>query len=157
MITWNPTDMSDAASDTLAVHDLLARFFQAFDDHDWSMMRSCLCDELFVIYSSDQKVPASMISAERYVDQRRGALKGFVMQHNFFNLRVELDAAGRSATARCNYVIHRFHPTVDDTRDQYCHSYGHYVFGFVNHSGIWRITRIAQCLLRHEGNRESSR
>lgn len=108
MITWNPTDMADAASDTLAVHDLLARFFQAFDDHDWSMMRSCLCDELFVIYSSDRKVPASTISADRYVDQRRGALKGFVMQHNFFNLRVELDAAGRSATARCNYVIHRF-------------------------------------------------
>ena len=37
---------------TLAIQDLLTRFFQAFDDKDWPALRACLCDEVFADMSS---------------------------------------------------------------------------------------------------------
>ena len=148
--------MSDAATETCSINDLLTRFFQAFDDKNWPMLRECLCDEVFTDYSAFRGVPASTISGDAYVDQRRSALYSLDMQHNFLNLRVEWNAAAESntAAARCNYIVHRFHPSFDGSNDQYFHSYGHYVFGFAKISGVWRISSIVQHLLRNEGNRE---
>ena len=146
--------MSDPVTHKLSINDLLTRFFQAFDDKNWSMMRGCLCDEVFTDYSSFRDEAASTISADRYVEQRRIALQALDMQHNFLNLRVEVDAAAETATARCNYIIHRFHPSFDGINDHYFHSYGHYLFAFTNLSGTWKISRITQNLLRNHGNRE---
>jgi hypothetical protein len=146
--------MADPTIDTLAINDLLTRFFQAFDDKNWTMMRDCLCEEVFTDYSSFRQVPPATISAGTYVEQRRSALQALDMQHNFLNLRVESDAAAGTATARCNYIIHRFHPSFDGLNDHYFHSYGHYLFAFARTGGRWRISRITQHLLRNEGNRE---
>jgi SnoaL-like protein len=145
--------MSDPATHVL-VHDLLARFFQAFDDKNWPALRGCLCDEVFTDYSSFRAMPAVTVRADEYVEQRRMALQGLEMQHNFLNLRVEPDATAAAATARCNYVIHRFHPSCDGAHDLYFHSYGHYLFALVAVDGTWRISRITQSLLRNQGNRE---
>ena len=142
--------MIDTAADTLAIHDLLARFFQSFDERNWEMLRGCLCDEVFSDYSSFRNVPAATSAADEYVDQRRTALQPLAMQHNFLNLRVEPDAAG--ATARCNYIIHRFHPSFDGRNDHYFHSYGHYTFSFGRGDACWRIARITQSHLRSQGN-----
>jgi hypothetical protein len=146
--------MSDHATHALSISELLARFFQAFDDKDWPMMRACLCDEVFADYSSFRGRPAATIPADRYVEQRRAALQALAMQHNFLNLRVEVDAAAGRATARCNYVIHRFLPASDGGTDDYFHSYGYYVFGFVGVAGAWKISRITQRLIRNRGNPE---
>jgi 3-phenylpropionate/cinnamic acid dioxygenase small subunit len=146
--------MSDHATHALAISELLARFFQAFDDKDWPAMRACLCDEVFADYSSFRDRPAATVPADRYVDQRRAALQPLAMQHNFLNLRVEVDPAAGHATARCNYVIHRFHPAFDGAGDDYFHSYGHYRFAFVTVAGAWKISRITQHLLRSKGNPE---
>jgi hypothetical protein len=117
-------------------------------------MRECLCDEVFTDYSSFRGTPAVTIRADEYVEQRRTALQALEMQHNFLNLRVELDAATAAATARCNYIIHRFHPSFGGAGDHYFHSYGHYVFGLMTIDGAWRISRITQHLLRSQGNPE---
>jgi hypothetical protein len=146
--------MSNPATHRASINDLLARFFQAFDDKNWPMMRDCLCDDVFTDYSSFRDEPASTISADQYVEQRRLALQALDMQHNFLNLRVELDTAAGSATARCNYVIHRFYPSFDGINDHYFHSYGHYFFAFASRTGTWKISRITQTLLRNHGNRE---
>jgi hypothetical protein len=143
----------DPVVHTLAIQDLLTRFFQAFDDKDWPALRACLCDEVFTDYSSFREVRAAMIPADTFVEQRRIALQALDMQHNFLNLRVELDSAAAAATARCNYIIHRFHPSLDGD-DRYFHSYGHYFFAFVNVTGRWRISRITQSLLRNQGDRQ---
>ena len=144
--------MSDTTATMLAIHDLLARFFQSFDEADWPMLRGCLADEVFSDYSSFRNVPATTLTAEHYVDERRTALHRLAMQHNFQNLRVVVD--GASAMARCNYAIYRFHPSFDGLDDGYFHSYGHYTFAFVRAGGAWRISRITQTLLRSQGNRE---
>jgi hypothetical protein len=134
----------------LTISELLSRFFQAFDDKDWQMMRECLCDEVVTDYSSFRGVPAATMSAGQYVDQRRIALQLLDLQHNFLNLRIELNAAGDTATGRCNYIIHRFHPSYDG----YYHSQGHYFFGFAHHGGGWKIGRIEQHVLRSQGDPE---
>jgi len=152
---------NERVEETLAISDLLSRFFQSFDDHDWSIMRSCLCDEVYTDYSSFRNIPASTVRGDDYVEQRRVALYTLEMQHNFLNLRVALHGEPkRTAEARCNYIIHRFHPTFDGTNDHFFHSYGHYVFALVNgESEIsgdseWKIAKITQKLLRNSGNRE---
>ena len=136
------------AADTIAINDLLCRFFQAFDDKDWAAMRSCLADAVWTDYASFRDVPPGEITGDRYVAQRRAALSALDMQHNFLNLRVDLD--GDNASARCNYVIHRFAPD----SAAFFHSYGHYEFGFRRIDGAWRIARIRQVLLRNQGDPE---
>jgi SnoaL-like domain len=146
--------MTDTAIPARAVSDLLACFFQAFDDRNWPMLRDCLCDEVFTDYSSFRGLPAATISRDRYVEQRRTALQALAMQHNFLNLRVEVDAGGETATARCNFIIHRFHPSFDGINGQYFHSYGRYVFQCDGAGGSWRIAGITQIVLGNHGNSE---
>jgi hypothetical protein len=134
------------------IHNLLAHFFAAFDEKNWQALRECLCEEVFVDYSAFCEMPASTMAVDRYIEERRAALDWLDTQHNFHNLRVSVDAIEGSATARCNYVIRRFHPGLDGTH--YFHSYGHYHFDFVSLHGAWRIARIKQHLLRNEGDRE---
>ena len=143
-----------SAHQPLAIHDLLTRFFQAFDEKDWSMMRECLCDEVFTDYLSFRDRPAALISSDRYVELRRSALQSLDMQHNFLNLRVECDPDAQTAVARCNYLILRFQPSSDEGRDDFFHSCGHYVFGLAVVGRAWKICRITQHLLRNSGNRE---
>jgi hypothetical protein len=145
--------MPDPAADRLVINDLLTRFFQAFDDHDWAMLRRCLCDEIFADYSSFRGVPAAMIAADDYVAQRRTALQALRTQHNFLNLRVEPGRPG-TAAARCNYIIHRFHPSFDGANGRCFHSYGDYFFEFADAAGGWRISRITQHLLHNDGDKE---
>jgi hypothetical protein len=152
---------NEIVEEKLAISDLLSRFFQSFDDHDWSMMRSCLCDEVDTDYSSFRNVPASTIQGDHYVEQRRVALQNLDMQHNFLNLRIALqDEAQSTAEARCNYIIHRFYPTFDGTNDHFFHSYGNYIFELlkvdneISGNSEWRIGKINQNLLRNYGNRE---
>ena len=145
----------------VAITDLLSRFFQSFDDHDWSMMRSCLCDEVHVDYSSFRNVSPSTLQGDHYVEQRRVALQTLDMQHNFLNLRIVLqEETKNTAEARCNFIIHRFHLTFDGVNDHFFHSYGNYFFELVKVSDTisgrseWRIAKIHQNLLRNHGNRE---
>jgi hypothetical protein len=139
---------------TLAIHDLLTRFFQAFDDQDWPLMRGCLSDHVSTDYSSFRETPPVTISADQYVELRRAALRGLDMQHSFLSLRVEVDAAAGTATARCNYIIYWFDPSAHDSSDHAFQSYVHYVFGFARANGAWRICGISQCPRRSQGNRE---
>ncbi len=146
--------MDKSADDKFAINDLLARFFQAFDDKNWRLMRNCLHDEVQTDYSSFRDVPAATISSDRYVEQRRAALHSLDMQHNFLNLQIEFAPNGPEATARCNYVIYRFDPSSDNHADNFFHSYGHYLFTLIVSDRDWRIRAITQKLMCNRGNPE---
>jgi hypothetical protein len=143
--------MFDSVIHTLAIHDRLARFFQAFDEKDFAGLRDCLCDEVFTDYALFRGQPPATVTGDRYVADRRAALAMLDMQHNFHNLRVEIEADAGAATARCNFMIYRFHPSNDGADESFFHSCGHYVFGLTRVDGTWRIARIAQHLLRSVG------
>ena len=144
--------MRDETAERLAINDLICRFFQSFDEKDWTAMRDCLADRVLTDYSSFRAVPPAEIEGERYVEQRRAALSTLAMQHNFLNLRVEID--GDAAAARCNYIIYRFAPDHDGSGDDFFHSYGHYKLALARRDGRWRIGGITQVLLRNHGNAE---
>jgi SnoaL-like domain len=146
--------VSDSVRHEIAINDLLTRFFRAFDEKDWSTLRDCLCDRVFTDYSSFRGEPASTISGDEYVEQRRVALEELDTEHDFLDLSVESGADAEWATARCDYVVLRFHSSFDGANDQYFHSYGRYRFGCAKIGGAWKIARITQSLLRNEGNRE---
>jgi hypothetical protein len=143
--------MSDQVRHKLAINDLLSRFFQAFDEQNWRMLRECLCEEVFTDHFSSRAAAAITISGDRYVELQRAALEGLDMLHNFQNLRVEVDAAGETARARCNYTIHRFRWRVDGGDDQPLRSYGYYLFTFARVGGMWRISGVIQNQVRNEG------
>lgn len=141
-----------SALDRDAINDLLCRFFQSFDEKDWPAMRACLADTVWVDYSSFRDVAPGEISGDRYVAQRKAALSALEMQHNFLNLRVDVE--GDTAAAWCNYLIHRFQPNFDGAADGFFHSYGRYEFAFAREEAGWRIGRIRQILLQNHGNPE---
>jgi len=50
------------------VKSLLARYFQAVDDKNWQILCECLCRDLGPEDSLSGDVPASTLSADRYVE-----------------------------------------------------------------------------------------
>jgi hypothetical protein len=141
-----------SAPASTGINELLTRFFLALDDRNWRMMRDCLSDLVFADYSS-AGAAASTVWADRYVEDRRTALGGRALQHSFANLRVELDAAGETAMARCNYVVRRLHSAPDETGHSQVQSCGVYFFAFADVRGMWKITSITQHRMRNRGNR----
>lgn len=129
------------------ISDLICRFQQAFDQHDWTTLRDCLDDEVSIDYSSLRGTEPSRISAEEYVAQRRSALSDLAMQHNHSNLRLSAETHDH-ASASCNFQIYRF----ERDGDRHFHSWGTYDFGLVRHVGHWKICSIAQHLLKNDGD-----
>jgi hypothetical protein len=148
----SPAIYVTAVAYTLEIHNLLTRFFAAFDEKKWVAIRNCLCEEIFADYSAFCDVRPRVMPAAEYIEERRLMLDWLDTQHNFHNLRVNVDEIEGTATARCNYVIRRFHPGSEG--NQYFHSYGYYYFDFISLHGEWRIARIKQHLLRNEGGRD---
>jgi hypothetical protein len=137
-------------AERLEIHDLVCRFMQAFDDKDWALLRACLADVVFCDYSSLRGTPPGEEEAAQYVARRQAALSSLRMQHDFSNLRVEVD--GARARGRCNFVIHRFAPDFNGSAEQFFHTYGHYRFDFTREPSGWRIRGITQVVLQSHGN-----
>jgi hypothetical protein len=133
-----------------AIHDLLCRFFLAFDERDWDSMAGCLAAEMFVDYSSSGRELPSRMRGSDFVARRRGAVDTLAKQHSFSNLLLSLEADG--ARGRCNYLILRFDRDHSGPGEDFYHSCGSYEFGFSNDDGRWRITSIVQRSLRSWGN-----
>lgn len=127
--------------------ELICRFQQAFDRHDWAAMRACLDDEVFVDYSSFRGKEPSRIPADEFVDQRQRDLGDLVMQHNHSNLVLSSESDDRTS-ALCNFQIYRF----ERDGDRYFHSWGTYEFGFVRSPTGWKVCSIIQHLHRSEGD-----
>jgi hypothetical protein len=135
-----------------AIHDLICRFMQSFDEKDWRLMRECLDEVIYLDYSSFRNEPPGEVTADSYVAKRKSALNHLKLQHNFTNLIITLD--GNTATARCNYQILRFHPDFDKAPALFFHSVGHYQFKFLQRGTTWKINSIQQILLQNIGNPE---
>ena len=137
------------------LHDLVCRFQSAFDQHDWDGLSRCLGERLFTDYSSFRGTPPSTVARDDYIGLRRAALSALRMQHNFSNLRVEIDGQGDGARARgfCNYAILRFGARVGGGETPFFHSYGRYVFDFERSTDCnWVICGITQILLENVGD-----
>lgn len=129
------------------VSELIRRFQQAFDNHDWDALRACLDDEVSIDYSSFRGTDPSRVLADVYVQARRHALSDLVMQHNHSNLAF-LPQSDGLASATCDYQIKRY----ERGGSRYFHSWGTYHFDLVRRPTGWKIYSITQHLLGNEGD-----
>ena len=129
------------------VAELICRFQQAFDRHDWASLRDCLDDEVFTDYSSFRGTAPSTVGADVYIELRQQALGNLLMQHNHSNLVVTSQTDDR-ASASCNYQIYRF----ECDGDRHFHSWGTYEFGLALRAPGWKICSITQHLLKNQGD-----
>ena len=143
-----PTDTL-TPQDSLAIQDLIFRFMRSFDDKDWDAMKDCLVENPYCDYSSFRGTPASHLSREDYIQQRRSTLSDLKMQHNISNLT--LVSRATSVEIQCNYAIFRFHPDFNGSRDHFFHSYGRYKFSVLSTTQGWVISEITQNLLTNDG------
>ena len=126
--------------------ETLDRFRESFDTRDWDQMQGCLCDELFVDYSSFRGTKEKL-KKSAYVALRQNGLHGLETNHRYLNFRVTSNA--ESATCECDFVIERF----SMERTDYFHTYGKYFFELTKESGSWKILKITQSVDKNDGNR----
>lgn len=131
------------------IHDVLCRFFLAFDERDWTAMRAALASEVFIDYASSGREQPGPMSGDEFVRRRRDAVDDLSKQHSFSNFLLLAD--GSEMRGRCNYLILRFAKA--DGYGFY-HSCGTYEFAFAQSDGSWRISSITQRMLRSWGDRE---
>jgi 3-phenylpropionate/cinnamic acid dioxygenase small subunit len=133
-----------------AIQDLLFRFMRTFDEKDWDGMRTCLNATVDCDYSSFRGTPPTKLTSGDYTDQRKAALSLLKTQHDLAN--ITMITSGDQIEVKCSYVIRRFHPDFDGSRDTFFHSYGQYRFMVVRLGEVWKISAIKQLLLMNEGN-----
>ncbi len=132
------------------IEKTLFRFMRAFDMQNWNALLDCLCDEIFCDYSSFRGTPPGNCTKHEYVAERKTAFTQLKMQHNIFNIIVDIQAD--LARVQCNYVIYRFLSKYNGFSDEYFHSWGQYEFTLKNIDQHWKIAAITQNLLVNEGN-----
>lgn len=138
------------AVDRFLIHDVLCRFFLAFDERDWLGMEGCLAPAVFIDYSSSGREQPSTMSGVDFVQRRRNAVDTLAKHHSFSNLLLTKDAEG--VRGRCNYLILRFDRDAGREGEDFYHSCGAYEFRFAKIQNSWKIASITQRALRSWGN-----
>jgi hypothetical protein len=133
------------------IHDLLCRFFLAFDTRDWALMAATLSPDVFVDYASSGREEPTAMSAADFVARRRSAVDALSKHHSFSNLLSTREEG--KVTARCNYTILRFATEPPLEGEDFYHSCGSYEFEFDNPDRSWAIASIKQRQLKSWGNR----
>ncbi|MHC8304841.1 nuclear transport factor 2 family protein [Pseudomonas sp. PB3P13] len=136
----------------MGVHEVLCRFFAAFDKRNWTSMNDCLASEVFIDYSSSGREAPGIMSGEEFVQRRATALDNLTKQHSFSNLYINCDADVQSVRASCNYLILRFDLRNPKQDENFFHSCGEYVFELDKFGDEWKITSIKQLKLQSWGN-----
>ena len=133
------------------VVDTVSRLCRAFDEGDWTAMRSCLADTLDSDYSRFRGTAPARITADEFVRLRQSGLADLRTQHLCFNHLVTLE--GERAHCRCDFIIHRWPVQTNDLR--FFHTYGYYHYGLVGSvRDLWLIDSITQFAVQSEGSPE---
>ncbi len=131
--------------DRVDIIDTILRSAYAMDIHDWSLLRSCLDDELFIDYSALRNLPAQLMSADDFVSKRAKDLSHLKLQHISTNHLVTIDE--NKAKCTCCFLIHRLEPVTDNTFD----TAGHYTYELIRKKAVWCINAIIQTVLWNRG------
>lgn len=138
----------------LQINDVLCRFFNSFDQRDWTSMTECLAAQVEIDYSSSGREQPSTMSGHDFVSRRRNAVDSLTKHHSFSNLLIACRPKESTVSARCNYLILRFELSQPGaiSGENYFHSCGSYEFVLSEMSGEWKISGIKQNALQSWGN-----
>ncbi len=132
--------------DRVDIIDTILRSAYAMDLHDWSLLRSCLDDEVFVDYSALRNQPAQLMSADEFVAKRAKDLSHLKLQHISTNHLATIEE--NKAKCTCCFLIHRLEPITCATFD----TAGHYAYELVRKKTVWYIKEIIQTVLWNRGD-----
>ena len=137
----------------LEIQELLHKFMLSFDNKDFSIMKDCLCEEVYLDYSSFRgDLPAKQTSSA-YCENRQESLANLVTQHNLLNLLIKINDDNLTAKVNCNFIIYRFLKEYQGSRDDFFHSYGQYEFKLICENNKWLIASIIQKITMNDGNK----
>jgi 3-phenylpropionate/cinnamic acid dioxygenase small subunit len=89
-----------AVADKLEIHELLARYARAVDDHDWDLYRSLFTEDASIDYSSAGAAAGSRDEVASFLAQAIPTLPW--TQHVVTNVEIELD--GDLANVRATFL-----------------------------------------------------
>lgn len=134
-------------ADRHEVEQVIFRFANAFDLQNWDSLRSCFTDLIDVDYTSFRGEKRTL-EADEYVAQRQTSLHGVKTQHLSFNHEIKIEHD--QAFCRSASLIFRFAPAMESDNSFNTHCF--YEYNLVKTPEGWKITKIKQEVLWHEGN-----
>src|SRR6188472_4033512 len=88
-----------ALADRFEIHELLARYARAVDDHDWDLYRSVFTDDAYIDYRSAGGIDGPRDVVAAFLEE---AFAGITWaQHYITNVEIELD--GDAATVHAMF------------------------------------------------------
>lgn len=126
----------------------LKNFALSFDNKDWELMNKCLCQEIWIDYSSFRGEEPKLIHKLEFIDLRKIGLQDLTTNHLFKNFKVQSKKKNQ-ACCICDFEIQRFKTDQND----FYHSYGTYHFELIYTIDSWKIKKIKQLINKNEGNR----
>ena len=129
------------------VKKLIKAFCRSFDDKDWALMNSCLCEVLEVNYESFRGTPKQTISSLKYIEKRKVGLKTLRTKHRTFNHKIV--EKEDDIFCSCDFEIKRY----ELEGNRFLHSFGAYEFIIEKESSNYKIQKIKQTVNRTEGDK----
>ncbi len=130
--------------------EVRSRWAQGLDTCDWSLLRDQLCDEVFVDYSGWSGQLGSVMSADDWVDARKGLFPGlWATQHNMTNPRIRVD--GDRAWGTTNVTAEH---VLDESGERWFTLGGVYTDEYRRTEGRWRISSMTLTPRWSRGDRE---
>lgn len=134
--------------DRSAISDVVIRFAQAFDMHDWALLRSCLMTEIETDYSDFRGEPPTVVLADDYVASRERTLSDVKTLHLSTNHQITIE--DDHAICVSHAVIYRFLPELQDNNTY--DTYGYYTHELKRTTAGWKISKIKQSVFWNNGN-----
>lgn len=141
---------SPSLEEKLEIIDVILRFAYALDQHNWSMLRDCLANQIDADYAALRGEKRHILSAEDFVLSRTKDLAGLKTQHISTNHLVSFHTPEQAECTSC-FLIHRLDPARMPDGNAY-DTAGHYIHGLTHTKQGWRIDRIKQTVLWSRGN-----
>lgn len=140
----------EIVADRMAISDVVIQYATALDQRNWSLLRSILCDRVWIDYRSFDPELNLEMSADEWVDSVKG-LAGFdATQHLSTNHVHRLD--GDFGT--CVSYMHAGHFLSRQDGDHFCFLYGFYTTELTRYPEGWRIHKVSlEITARHGDSR----
>lgn len=134
--------------DRVAISDVVIKYATALDKRDWSLLRSILCDKVWVDYRTFDPELNLEMDADEWVNRVKG-LAGFdATQHLSSNHVHSIEGD----TAVCVSYMQAGHFLKRDDGEHFCFLYGHYTSEMTRTETGWKIHKVTLEITASQGD-----
>ncbi|MFI3162968.1 MAG: nuclear transport factor 2 family protein [Bacillota bacterium] len=124
--------------DKALIEQTILKYATAADLRDWDLLKSILCDEIHIDFTTSGG-PAATLTSEQYIGQVTSLIPGFdVTQHQLTNFVVDIDGDTASTVVYMQAEHFAFEGT-----DEICRTVGgYYTHKLKKENGNWKICSL---------------